>query len=187
MLALRTRLIAFVPAFPPKNGTISQGNCVAGFTAAGAGVGAVGGAWVGGGIGGAGGAAGGTLVAPGVGTIGGGVLGAEAGAAGGALVGGGLGAGAGYAVGSIVCASRSGGGGSNFGDNQRQNKQANDARQAAERITGKRFTPAQERRFHDAITGQGLGITIWLRSRWKFWRGAYERPRTNHFRRFRRS
>jgi hypothetical protein len=92
-----------------------------------------------------------------VGTIGGGVLGAEAGAAGGALVGGGFGAGAGYAVGSIVCANRSGGGGSNFGDNQRQNKQANDARQAAERITGKRFTPAQERKFHDAITGQGLG------------------------------
>ncbi|MGA8027470.1 MAG: hypothetical protein WB992_10005, partial [Bryobacteraceae bacterium] len=146
------------PQAPPKTGAISQGNCVAGFTAAGAGIGAVGGAWVGGGIGGAGGAAGGTLVAPGVGTIGGGVLGADAGAAGGALVGGGLGAGAGYVVGSVVCASRSGGGGgSNFGDNQRQNRQANDAKQAAERITGKRFTPAQARKFHDAISGQGLG------------------------------
>lgn len=96
---------------PPKNVFSTPGNCVAGFTVAGAGVGAVGGAWVGGGIGGAGGAAGGTLVAPGVGTIGGGVLGAEAGAAGGALVGGGLGAGAGYLVGNIVCSSRSGNGG----------------------------------------------------------------------------
>jgi hypothetical protein len=115
---------------PPKSVFSTQGNCVAGFTAAGAGIGATAGAWAGGGIGGAGGAAGGTLIAPGVGTVGGGILGAEAGSAGGALVGGGLGAGAGYAIGSIVCANRSGGGGgSNFGDNQRQNKQANDARQ----------------------------------------------------------
>ena len=93
---------------PAKNVFSTPGNCVAGFTAAGAGVGATAGAWAGGGIGGAGGAAGGTLVAPGVGTIGGGILGAEAGAAGGALVGGGLGAGAGYLVGSIVCSNRSG-------------------------------------------------------------------------------
>lgn len=97
----------------------TPGNCVAGFTAAGAGIGATAGAWAGGGIGGAGGAAGGTLVAPGVGTIGGGVLGAEAGAAGGALVGGGLGAGAGYLVGSIVCSSSTGTGGGGTGGGRR--------------------------------------------------------------------
>jgi hypothetical protein len=33
------------------------------------------------------------------------------------------------------------------------NKQANDAKNQAERIIGKRFTPALERMFHDEITG----------------------------------
>ncbi len=123
------------PVIPAKNGFSTPGNCVAGFTAAGAGVGAVGGAWVGGGIGGAGGAAGGTLVAPGVGTIGGGVLGAEAGAAGGALVGGGLGAGAGYVVGSIVCSSSTGGGGGGDGLTPgARRKLGNLANRAGERV-----------------------------------------------------
>lgn len=130
---------------PPKNGT--NNNCVAGYAAAGAATGA------------------------GVGWLGGGaaaVLGAETGPADIAIAYGGkvlssavgtyVGQQAGQLIGSIVCSSRSGGGGgSSFGDNQRQNKQANDARKDAERITGKRFAPAQERRFHDAITGQGLG------------------------------
>jgi RHS repeat-associated protein len=45
---------------------------------------------------------------------------------------------------------------SRFGSNQRQNKVAHDARKEAERNTGKKFTPAQERKFHDEITGQGI-------------------------------
>lgn len=56
------------------------------------------------------------LVAPGVGTIGGGFLGAEAGATGGAFVGTGLGAATGYLVGQIVCSSNSGAGGGSAGD-----------------------------------------------------------------------
>jgi hypothetical protein len=37
-----------------------------------------------------------------------------------------------------------------------ENKRANDAKRQAERQTGKKFTRAQERRFHDNITGMGL-------------------------------
>jgi RHS repeat-associated protein len=139
-----TKFTVTVTANPANNGT--NNNCVAGYGAAGAAAGA-GLGWLGGGA-----AA---------------VLGAETGPADIAIAYGGkvlssavgtyVGQQTGQLIGSIVCANRSGGGGSNFGDNQRQNKQANDARQAAERITGKRFTPAQERKFHDAITGQGLG------------------------------
>ena len=146
------------PVVPPKTVPSTPGNCVAGFTATGAGVGAAGGYWAGGGAGAFGGGAVGTAIEPGggtaVGAFGGFQVGSEVGAAGGFA----LGARAGYLLGNVVCANRSGGGGgSNFGDNQRQNRQANDARKAAEGITGKRFTPAQERKFHDAITGQGLG------------------------------
>jgi RHS repeat-associated protein len=77
------------PPSPPPPSVISvpngssSNNCVAGFTAAGAGTGAAAGAWLGGGIGGVSGAGGGTLLAPGFGTVGGAVLGGEAGAAGG--------------------------------------------------------------------------------------------------------
>jgi hypothetical protein len=113
---------------PPKKNPLLQGNCVAGFTAAGAGVGVEIGGLVGGGVGAVGGAGlgagGGTLVAPVVGTIGaglaGGVAGEVAGAAGGALVGGGLGAGAGYLLGNIVC-NRSG----NDGDYRDKTRGAN--------------------------------------------------------------
>jgi Na+/glutamate symporter len=89
-------------------------------------------------------------VAPGVGTVGGGALGATGGATVGASIGGVLGG----IVGNVLCAK---GGGSSFGGNQRENKQANDAKNQAERITGKQFTPALERKFHDEITGQGYG------------------------------
>jgi RHS repeat-associated protein len=71
--------------------------------------------------------------------------------AGGAAAGGGVGTGLGF----IMC-SKGGGGGSKFGSNQRQNKMAKDARNQAERNTGKKFTPALERKFHDEITGQGI-------------------------------
>ena len=72
------------------------------------------------------------------------------GSAAGAWIGGGLGALAGNALGNILCSR---GGGPSFGGNQRQNKQANDAKNEAERRTGKKFTPALERMFHDEITG----------------------------------
>jgi RHS repeat-associated protein len=43
------------------------------------------------------------------------------------------------------------------GSNQRENRQAADARRAAERQTGKKFTQAQIERFHDLIQKQGYG------------------------------
>lgn len=41
--------------------------------------------------------------------------------------------------------------------NSLENKQANDAKRRAERVVGTRMSRSQERRFHDNITGQGLG------------------------------
>jgi len=119
--------------------------CLAGFAAGGAAYGVVGGGIVGG-IAGAGG---GTLVAPGVGTVGGGFAGATEGAS----IGGQAGFVGGTAVGFILCAKGSGPG---FGGNQRENKMANDAKKDAERQTGKKFTKALDRVFHDEITGQGI-------------------------------
>jgi RHS repeat-associated protein len=120
--------------------------CLAGAAATGASMGAV----AGGTAGGIGGGAGGTLVAPGVGTFGGAAAGASEGAA--------LGAEAGYAagiaIGSVKCAK---GMGSSFGGNQRQNKQANDAKRTAERETGKKMTNLQQEKFHDLVTKQGYG------------------------------
>jgi RHS repeat-associated protein len=133
---------------------LSHTACTAAATAAGASGGALLGGGIGGVVGGAAGAGGGTLVAPGVGTIGGGVVGAEAGAGTGAWIGGFVGGAIGNIVGNVLCSK---GGGPSFGGNQRENKQANDAKNEAERITGKRFTPAQERIFHDEITGQNYG------------------------------
>jgi RHS repeat-associated protein len=130
----------------PNNGpavaTPSTGVC----TAAGAVAGASAGALIGEGLGALAGGGVGTLVAPGVGTVGGGALGAAGGATAGAAIGGVLGG----IVGNVLCAK---GGGSSFGGNQRENKQANDAKNQAERITGKQFTPALERMFHDEVTG----------------------------------
>lgn len=81
--------------------------------------------------------------------------GALVGAAAGAYFGGTAGRGVGTTAGYFACAS-GGGSGSKFGTNQHQNKMANDAKREAERNTGKRFTPALERKFHDEITGQGI-------------------------------
>jgi hypothetical protein len=53
----------------------------------------------------------------------------------------------------IYCAK---GVGPGFGGNQRQNRQARDAQQDAERQTGKKMTAGQQETFHDMITGQGL-------------------------------
>jgi hypothetical protein len=55
-----------------------------------------------------------------------------------------VGAGAGF----IACAQGTGGGGGG-GGNVRENKQARDARNQAERETGKKFSRSQERLFHD--------------------------------------
>jgi hypothetical protein len=130
------------PNNAPAVATPSTGVC----TAAGAVAGASAGALIGEGLGALAGGGVGTLVAPGVGTVGGGALGAAGGATAGAAIGGVLGG----IVGNVLCAK---GGGSSFGGNQRENKQANDAKNQAERITGKQFTPALERMFHDEVTG----------------------------------
>jgi RHS repeat-associated protein len=108
---------------------------------------------VGGGGGGVVGAAGGTLVAPGVGTVGGGVVGAGYGATNGALIGGGLGAAAGAIAGSILCSK---GTPPSIGGNDRENRQAADARREAERRTGKKFDRDKQRQLHDRITGQDM-------------------------------
>jgi RHS repeat-associated protein len=126
--------------------------CMAAAMATGAATGAVGGGLVGGIAGGAGG----TLVAPGIGTVvGGGVAGAIEGTKDGAMAG----AAVGGIYGFVACKGGSGsggGGGPKFGSNKQQNKNARDARRAAERETGKKFTPALERKFHDAISKQGI-------------------------------
>jgi hypothetical protein len=49
-------------------------------------------------------------------------------------------------VGFVVCSR---GTGPRFGGNQRENKQANDAKREAERQTGKKMSDDQERLFHD--------------------------------------
>jgi hypothetical protein len=130
------------PSNGPSVAAPSTGTCAA----AGAVAGASAGALIGEGLGALAGGGVGTLVAPGVGTVGGGALGATGGATVGASIGGVLGG----IVGNVLCAK---GSGSSFGGNQRQNKQANDAKNQAERTTGKQFTPALERVFHDEITG----------------------------------
>lgn len=101
-----------MPLSPPKTGPVSNpGNCVAEYTAAGAGVGAAAGYWAGGGAGALGGGVGGTLVEPVGGTAVGGVLGWQGGSALGAAGGFALGARAGYILGSILCSSSTGTGG----------------------------------------------------------------------------
>jgi hypothetical protein len=107
------------------------------------------GAFGGGTIGGLATAGGGPIIVIGIG--GGGALGAVKGG----IIGASAGATVGAAMGSIACRTGSGGGGGGGGgDNQRQNKQASDAKRAAEQKAGKKFTEAQDRRFHDEITGQ---------------------------------
>lgn len=139
---------------PSSVPTISKVVCTGAAIAGGASAGALIGEGVGGFIGGLVGAGGGTLVAPGVGTVGGGIVGGSAGAGIGAGVGGFIGGLVGGAASNVLCSQ---GGGSSFGGNQRENKQANDAKNEAERMTGKKFTRAQERVFHDEITGQNYG------------------------------
>ena len=78
----------------------------------------------------------------------------------GLLIGGAGGAASGLALGMTVCpggALAMSNGGKGLGGNQRENKQANDAKQQAERETGKKFDRALDRKFHDEITGQGYG------------------------------
>jgi RHS repeat-associated protein len=130
----------------PSNAPAVAGPSPSACTAAGAVAGASAGALIGEGVGGLVGGGVGTLVAPGVGTIGGRALGGSGGATVGAAIGGVLGG----IVGNVLCSK---GGGPSFGGNQRENKQANDAKNQAERITGKQFTPALERMFHDEVTG----------------------------------
>ena len=55
----------------------------------------------------------------------------------------------------ILCAK---GAGPGFGGNSNQNKQANDAKRDAEKETGKKMTPDQESKFHDAVSHQSNGI-----------------------------
>jgi RHS repeat-associated protein len=136
------RTTSSAPNNAPTVAAPSPGVC----TAAGAVAGASAGALVGEGLGALAGGGVGTLVAPGVGTVGGGALGATGGATAGAAIGSVLGG----IVGNVLCAK---GGGSSFGGNQRENRQASDAKNQAERITGKQFTPALERMFHDEVTG----------------------------------
>jgi RHS repeat-associated protein len=95
----------------------------------------------------AGGAGTGMLVGGGIGSLGfaggpAGFLTTPAGAETGSLIGGGVG----FAGGMIHCAK---GISPNFGGNQRQNRQANDAKREAERETNKKMTDAQERLFHN--------------------------------------
>ncbi len=143
----------------PKNPTqapssapnVPKGVCAGAAVAGGASAGALIGGEVGGVLGAIVGGGGGTLVAPGVGTIGGGIAGASAGSGIGAVVGGFIGGLVGGAGSNVLCSQ---GAGPSFGGNQRENKQANDAKNEAERITRKKFTRAQERVFHDEITGQ---------------------------------
>jgi len=143
------------PGSAPSNiPTILREVCTGAAVAGGASAGALIGGEVGGVLGGLIGGGSGTLVAPGVGTIGGGIVGASAGSGIGAAVGGFIGGLASGAGSNVLCST---GGGSSFGGNQRENKQANDAKNEAERMTGKKFTRAQERVFHDEITGQGYG------------------------------
>jgi RHS repeat-associated protein len=114
--------------------------CMAGATAAGAGTGAL----VGGGIGSlgfAGGPAGFVTTPVGVGT--GAFFGVQAG----------------FAGGMIYCAK---GLGPNFGGNQRENRQANDAKRAAERKTGRTMSRSQERLFHD-IDKTGMSYSDMVR------------------------
>jgi RHS repeat-associated protein len=147
-----TNQVIFNPSMPSPSG--SNLAFVAGYGATGAITGGAIGGFLGGGTGGMVGAAGGTLFAPGFGTIGGGAAGAPEGGSLGFEGGSYLGATAGTIIGNIMCAQgRSGGG----GDNQRQNKQASDARSAAERQTGKKFTLAQIEKFHDLISKQRYG------------------------------
>ncbi|MEO6805325.1 MAG: RHS repeat-associated core domain-containing protein [Edaphobacter sp.] len=78
----------------------------------------------------------------------------------GLAIGGVGGAASGVALGMTVCpggALAMSNSGRGFGGNQRENKQANDAKQEAERDTGKKFDRALDRKFHDEITGQGYG------------------------------
>jgi hypothetical protein len=125
------------PQAPSSVPTISPTVCTGAGVVAGASGGALIGGEIGGVLGGLIGGGGGTLVAPGVGTIGGGIAGASAGSGIGATVGGFIGGLVGGAASNILCSK---GGGPSFGNNQRQNKQANDAKNAAERQTGKQFT-----------------------------------------------
>jgi RHS repeat-associated protein len=130
------------PAVPmPSTGVCTGAGAVAG-ASAGALIGEGAGTLVGGGVG--------TLVAPGVGTVGGGAAGATGGATVGASIGGVLGG----IIGNVLCAK---GTGPSFGGNSRQNQQANDAKRDAEKEVGKKMTNAQEDRFHDEVSHQGLG------------------------------
>jgi RHS repeat-associated protein len=121
--------------------------CMAAATGIGASVGGVAGGALGALGGGAAGGTAGSLV-PVVGTIGGGAAGAMSGAAAGAAEGALNGAAVGAGAGFIACAQGTGGGGGG-GGNVRENKQARDARNQAERETGKKFSRSQERLFHD--------------------------------------
>jgi RHS repeat-associated protein len=94
------------PVVNPPGG--NTGNCVAGFTAAGAGVGGAAGYWAGGGAGVLGGGVGGTLIEPGGGTAAGAFLGWEGGSALGAAGGFALGGRAGCLLGNVICASGGG-------------------------------------------------------------------------------
>lgn len=127
-------------------------SCLAASTAVGAMVGAGIGAVIGGGSGGLLGGVGGTLIAPGVGTISGAVLGGEGGVVAGTAVGAGVGGTVGSVVGTVLCSQ---GEGPKFGNNGRENRQADDARREAERKTGRRFSRYLERVFHDRVTGRG--------------------------------
>jgi hypothetical protein len=103
----------------------------------------------------------GTLVAPGVGTVGGAVVGSTTGAATGSTVGtvvGTLaGSAAGFVVGNIVCAQ--GGGPRGGGSNQSENAKLAEAVRRIERALGnKKLSLDQVRRLHDMISGQGLSL-----------------------------
>ena len=79
---------------------------------------------------------------------------------GGAVINGIGGAASGLALGMTVCpggALAMSNGGKGLGGNQRVIRTSPDAKQQAERETGKKFDRALDRKFHDEITGQGYG------------------------------
>jgi RHS repeat-associated protein len=133
-------------------------NCAAGLTIGGAALGAGAGAYVGGAAGGAAGFVGGSVV-PIAGNAAGLVGGAALGSVGGALVGASLGGAVGAAGGSILCSSGTGAGGSSRPQpsNRSQNKTFRDAVREVQRRIGRSLSQDEQRRLHDAITGQNLG------------------------------
>jgi hypothetical protein len=136
------------------NPLLSHTACTAAAAAAGASGGALLGGGTGGVIGGAAGAGGGTLVAPGVGTVAGGIVGAEAGATAGAWIGGVIGGAIGGIVGNVLCSK---GGGPSFGGNHERTSRQMMPKTRLNELQVKQFNAAQERIFHDEITGQGYG------------------------------